>query len=255
MASVDYKKLHTASEVKAMLRHCDTEMRLHTKTHANSDIMKELTETNVKLTDLSYADACAFYDKKIKQIDSSGNRNRRKDRVTCFGLCWTCPAGFDREKALKFFEKSREVVKQHYKNAVEVASYIHFDEKKEYVRHGEFYTSRAHIHMYIIPRDEKSQLCGKSFSSKKNMKTLNEEIDEMCRAEFNCNFMTHEKQKTGRSVEELKADNSENEKLYMLTKVLREESEKELEKLLKDRNIRKKLLKALQKSENLALSR
>ncbi|MDO4293546.1 MAG: plasmid recombination protein, partial [Eubacteriales bacterium] len=197
-------KLHGATEVKAMLRHCDEEERLK-RTHKNKQIDKTLTHKNMNLTKLTYKQACDRYTNRIKQLDETTNTNRRKDRVTCFGLSIPAPAGLSEEQERDFFRSTCSILQDYYGGKNIVGCYAHFDEKHQYLDSvtKELTTSRAHLHAYIIPEYHGS-LNGKWFSSRKNMNTLNKKLDELCKERYNVKFMTNSKDYKDLSVEELK---------------------------------------------------
>lgn len=83
-----------------------------------------------------------------------------------------------------------------------IAGYIHFDEQHAYMENGEVKQSRPHFHLYMVPEHD-GKLNGKWFSSRANMKKLNNEIDKMCKERFGVKFMTGEPARK-MSVESLK---------------------------------------------------
>lgn len=93
MASVDFLKIHLAVEMKKLLRHCDKDKRLEDN-HRNKQIDKDRTHLNQQ--QFSYEEACKRYDDRIAELDRKPNANKRKDRVTAFGLEIPVPLGFDR---------------------------------------------------------------------------------------------------------------------------------------------------------------
>lgn len=203
MASVDYEKLHTANDVKRRLRHCDKKMRMQDN-HDNEHIQRNLTSRNMQLVDRDYKDTCKLYDDILAHHDSMPNANRRKDRVTCFGLTIPIPdavaddAGF----ALGVYD----IICDQYGVQNILQMYTHVDEVHEYVDATTHDTrnSLRHIHCYVVPINDQGKLCGKDFSSKKNMMTINKSIDDMCVREYGCHFVNGSKQKSRDSVEHLK---------------------------------------------------
>lgn len=79
MASVDWQKIHTAGEAKAIFKHDDKECRL-VDNHSNEHINKVLTECNLQTND--YETVCKNYNNRIEYLDSQPKANKRKDRVT-----------------------------------------------------------------------------------------------------------------------------------------------------------------------------
>ena len=79
MASVNFEKLKTPQQVKAMLRHCDGEERMEAN-HSNIDIDKSKTSGNMQ-GDLDYTAACQKYSERslsgrkagCKQTERPGN--------------------------------------------------------------------------------------------------------------------------------------------------------------------------------------
>ena len=102
MASINFKKLKSASSVKAMLRHCDSVERLKHE-HSNQDINKDLTKENVNYTKLTYEQSCQRYDNRLKYLDNLPGANKRTDRVSCFGLTVPTCEGMTQDEAKRFF--------------------------------------------------------------------------------------------------------------------------------------------------------
>lgn len=205
MASVQYKKLHLPQDVKRMLYHCDKETRLKTN-HANIDIDKTVTHKNLQ-GNLDYATCCKRYDNRIAELDAMpGKVNRRKDRVTCFGLYIPTPKDLKSEDEEEFFGEVLKIIAAQYGGFTNVVQhFIHRDEKHRYLSETGETTSRTHMHVYVIPVDRKGKLNGKWFSSKSNMIKLNNAIHGMTLEKFNgVMFMDGSKKKSRKSVEQLK---------------------------------------------------
>lgn len=202
MASINFKKLKSASSVKAMLRHCDSVERLKHE-HSNQDINKDLTKENVNYTKLTYEQSCQRYDNRLKYLDNLPGANKRTDRVSCFGLTVPACEGMTQDEAKRFFNDVCREFQTQFSGKNIVAAIAHFDEIHDYIDHGELKESRAHLHFYVIPEVD-GKLNGKKFSSKKRMIELNQKIDAIARERYNKRFLTHEKPRK-RSVEELKA--------------------------------------------------
>ena len=96
MASVNFLKLHTPQEVKAIIRHCDKDERQKHE-HSNKQIRKDLTHLNDDYG-INYVDTCREYDERIAYLDSLPGANVRKDRVTCFSLEIPCPADLPEDR-------------------------------------------------------------------------------------------------------------------------------------------------------------
>lgn len=225
MASINFKKLKTAGDVKAMLRHCEPEERLKHK-HSNIDINNELTENNVNYTKLTYANSCERYDKRIKFLDSQPGANLRKDRVSCFGLTISACEGMDETEAKDFFLDVCQVFQNEFGGRNIVSAIAHFDEIHSYIDKGEVKESRPHLHFYVIP-ELNGKLNGKQFSSKKRMIELNQKIHIIAREKYHKRFMTNEKAHKC-SVEELKSisNNEQEQRIKTRDELIKEISDK-----------------------------
>jgi len=180
MASVSYEcKMKSATDVKAIIRHCEKEQRLK-HDHNNKDINKELTQSNSSLFNLSYIDICKKYDERIKELDTTTNTNKRKDRVTCFSLEYTVPDNLPERDEENFLLDVEKLIAKQYGSKNIIESTRHFDEKHEYIDHGVKKISRAHAHTFVVPEID-GKLNGKKFSSRAQMMKLNKAIDEMSR--------------------------------------------------------------------------
>lgn len=216
MASVNFEKFKAAQQVKAMFRHCDEEKRLETN-HSNIDINKSVTPNNMQ-GNLDYNAACKRYDDRIAYLDSQPGANRRKDRVTCFGLNVPAPKDLKPEDERAFFMLVLEIIENQYGDDNIIQYYVHQDEKHEYINSetGERCMSRSHMQCYVVP-EHNGKLNGKWFSSKSNMIKINNAIHSMAREQFGVMFMDGSKKKSRKTVEQLK-----NESTYL-------EAQKELD--------------------------
>lgn len=228
MASVNYEKLHIAGEVKAIMRHCDKDERVK-HNHANKDIDKSLSHTNIQTRD--YKAACEYYDKRIALLDSKEGANKRKDRVTAFSLCIPCPADIPDDKHGTFFKLVFEEVAKQYGQENIVTACFHRDERHTYCRELSYNVgeprvveeieSLDHAHIIVIPEVE-GKLNGKKFSSVSEMNKLNKNIHKACQTAFGVNFMTGERMHSKEDVETLK----ERSRKLELKKLERENEER-----------------------------
>lgn len=187
MASVAWKKLHTGTEVAAVLQHCDAKERL-VHTHSNKDIQTALTGQNESLYDISYRDALKKYQDRLAFIDGLGNTNRRKDRVTMIALNIPIPEGIE---SSEFFRQTSEIVRNFFGDSNLVQGYLHRDEKHEYIdRSGTRRTSLDHIHYFVVPERD-FRLQAKRIESRANLKKLNRLVDDMCLKIFKQPFMKY----------------------------------------------------------------
>lgn len=207
MASVNFEKLKAAQQVKAMFRHCDGEKRLNTN-HSNVDINKSATPDNMQ-GNLDYNAACKRYDDRIAYLDSQPGANRRKDRVTCFGLNVPAPKDLKPEDERAFFMEVLEIIKNQYGEDNIIQYYVHQDEKHKYINAetGEECMSRSHMQCYVVP-EHNNKLNGKWFSSKSNMIKINNTIHKMAQEQFNVMFMDGSKKKSRKTVEQLKSEST-----------------------------------------------
>lgn len=200
MASVNFKKLK-GSDVKSMLRHCDSAERLK-RNHRNHDIDKTRTRNNINYAGLSYNQSCRRYDNRIRYLDSLQGANKRKDRVTCFGLTVPACRGMGQKESSEFFRDVCKVMVREYGKENVISMIGHYDEIHCYLDKGEVQNSRPHLHLYIVP-EINGKLNGKRFSSKGRMREINKQIDELARTKYQCPFLTGEVPRK-KTVEELK---------------------------------------------------
>lgn len=207
MASVNFEKLKAAQQVKAMFRHCDGEKRLETN-HSNIDINKLATPNNMQ-GNLDYDAACKRYDDRIAYLDSQPGANRRKDRVTCFGLNVPAPKDLKPEDEKAFFMEVLEIIKNQYGEDNIIQYYVHQDEKHKYINSetGEQCMSRSHMQCYVVP-EHNNKLNGKWFSSKSNMIKINNTIHKMALEKYGVMFMDGSKKKSRKTVEQLKSEST-----------------------------------------------
>ncbi len=210
MASCKFEggKYKTSSEVKAHFRHndIDPEKRKIAK-KKNKDIDLEKCKDNFNILGLSYEERCKKYDDRIHYLDSHGNTNKRKDRVTAQCIEIPVPAGLPRDKYHDWFLRIAELMQAKYGEENFIDADIHYDEEHSYrdPETKELVASRVHGHYMIIP-EIKGKLNCKQMTLRKNMKELNREVDAMTQEEFGCSFMTGTKKKSTKKVEDLKQE-------------------------------------------------
>lgn len=250
MASVDFQKLKSSQDVKSKIMHCDEKERLKHE-HSNSDISKEHTQENIQ-TALSYEEVCKLYDDTIADLDRQPKANKRKDRVTAFGLNIPISNDLSRRQQEKARQRILDIVREQYPESVILGDYLHNDEQHWYTdaETGEKRLSMAHEHIYIVPVKD-GKLNGKWFSSAENMTKLNNKLHDMFEKEFNVQFMDGTKTKSRKSMGQLKIASEkkeieiEKEKIAQDNKYLneyaeqliaeKEEFEEEKEQLKKER--------------------
>lgn len=207
MASVNFEKLKTPQQVKAMLRHCDGEERMEAN-HSNIDIDKSKTSGNMQ-GDLDYAAPCQKYSERIAFLDAKPGANKRKDRVTCFGLNVPAPKDLKPEDEKAFFLAAIKIIINQYGENNIIQYYMHQDEKHAYIHAGtgERCMSRSHLQCYVVP-EHNGKLNGKWFSSRANMVKLNNSIHRMAQEQFGVMFMDGSKRKSRKTVEQLKNESA-----------------------------------------------
>ena len=207
MASVNFEKLKTPQQVKAMLRHCDGEERMEAN-HSNIDIDKSKTSGNMQ-GDLDYAAPCQKYSERIAFLDAKPGANKRKDRVICFGLNVPAPKDLKPEDEKAFFLAAIKIIINQYGENNIIQYYMHQDEKHAYIHAetGERCMSRSHLQCYVVP-EHNGKLNGKWFSSRANMVKLNNSIHRMAQEQFGVMFMDGSKRKSRKTVEQLKNESA-----------------------------------------------
>lgn len=206
MASVDFRcKCKGGSQAKAIFRHCAKDTREKGR-HSNGDIDRQKTKENSSLYGLSYQEVCEKYDSRIKELDSTSNKNKRKDRVTLLSLSIPVPDGLlssvDEER---FFAKVNKLLCKRYGKSNILDVVIHRDEKHIYIDPDtkEQVMSRTHAHCFIVPERE-GGLNAKWCSGRSNINAVNQEIHEMSKKDFGLPFMTGAKAKSRGKVEHMK---------------------------------------------------
>lgn len=206
MASCDWKKFKSKTEVKAMFRHCESEERMK-RVHANKQIDKSRTYLNLSFGAFQngYGQVSNMYDEYIDRLDALPNQNKRKDRVTCVGLEIPTPYGMDDQTARDWCKHVYKLLDKKYGKRL-IGGTVHFDEVHEY-RDPEskgIRKSRPHLHCYVIP-EINGKLNAKKFTSRKEMIAMNNNIDELTNRRYQgYQFMTGTKKKSRKTVEQLK---------------------------------------------------
>lgn len=226
MAAVQFAggKCHGSGEAKAMIRHADTDERLKHE-HSNKDIDKSKTELNTSLYDLSYTEMCEIYDQRVQQYQSNATRKLRSDAVTLLDAIVSVPAYLDDALIDLWISDVVQKINDHYKADVVLDAKIHRDEIHDYVdpTTHKIVTSRVHAHIFMFPEVNQRLNC-RDFTNRKNMTSLNREIDKMTRNLYNCRFLTGEQavDRDFLTVEQLKCK-SNNAALMKQTKKLKSE--------------------------------
>lgn len=241
MASNDFMKLKMSGDVKAQFRHSEKESRKK-QNHSNQDINKNMTDLNVSFEMLDYNGLCDKYDKRIEYLDSLPNQNKRKDRVTCFGVETPCPEELPEHLEDAWCKRVYEIERDMFGSDNVIDGIVHRDEKHAYkhAETGKECVSRTHLHTFVVPEVD-GKLNGKAFSSKQRMIQLNNAIQKMSQTEFGVDFLTGDGKKSTKTVEQLKNEslNKEIEAVKQKEQFLEARSKRqwERESNLEDREI------------------
>lgn len=208
MASLKFEngKCHGATAAKALMRHNDIDpesRKIAAKENPHIDVTK--SHLNKSLLGLTYEQQCEKYDKRIAELDATTNKNKRKDRVTLQGIEVAVPEDLPRNCYNKFFIEVAKILIDEVGNENFIDGNIHYDEEHDYIdaETHEKTTSRVHCHFGVIPAYD-GQLKAQKLYSRSTMRRLNKKVDEMSQREFGVKFMTGTKQKSRKTVDELK---------------------------------------------------
>lgn len=251
MASVDFQKLHGSGEVAAMLRHNDTVERLR-HGHSNPDIDKALTQSNINYSGLDYRQTLDRYKQRISDLDSLPGANKRKDRVTAFSLVIPVPDGLELDRTQLWCVDTMRLMVGRYGDDNMISAHLHVDEVHTYYdsRKGAMVESRPHIHAIVVPEID-GRLCGKKFSSKSSMQSVNKVIDDMSRTKYGVAFLIGETPQRQR-MERLKAQSAIAERKIAEKQVT--EIQAALEKEAKQVNALKEVRRLMEKG-NVAVAK
>lgn len=202
MASVNWTKMKTAQQVKAVLRHDCKDTREAAKTHTNADLNKDLTGQNYGVGD-TYDTAREAFLKRLEEV--TAGKTVRKDAVVGVGFSIPAPADLPEEKEKDWFNRVYEILGKKYGKDNICCFAVHVDEQHEYIDPDskESRMSRSHAQGVMVP-EVGGRLCAKEFVSRARMISINNEIDKMSQEEFGVKFMDGSQAKSRGSVETLK---------------------------------------------------
>lgn len=202
MASVNWTKMKTAQQVKAVLRHDCKDTREAAKTHTNADLNKDLTGQNYGVGD-TYDTAREAFLKRLEEV--TAGKTVRKDAVVGVGFSIPAPADLPQDKEKDWFKRVYEVLGDTYGKDNICCFAVHVDEQHEYIDPDskESRMSRSHAQGVMVPETE-GRLCAKDFVSRGRMIAINNAIDKMSQEEFGVKFMDGSQAKSRGSVETLK---------------------------------------------------
>lgn len=202
MASVNWTKMKTAQQVKAVLRHDCKDTREAAKTHTNADLNKDLTGQNYGVGD-TYDTAREAFLKRLEKV--TAGKVIRKDAVVGVGFSIPAPADLPQDKEKDWFKRVYEVLGDTYGKDNICCFAVHVDEQHEYIDPDskESRMSRSHAQGVMVP-ETGGRLCAKDFVSRGRMIAINNAIDKMSQEEFGVKFMDGSQAKSRGSVETLK---------------------------------------------------
>lgn len=204
MASINFKKIKSKSTVAALMRHNDSGERLKHE-HANEHIDKSRTKDNYQM--YGYRESAARFNDRIKELDSTTNTNKRRDRVEAVAIEIPMPAeGMTREDELKVAATYADFLYKTYGSKNVCGFWYHRDEIHTYTDSldGKEHTSRGHIHAIVVPEVDGKLNC-KLFTNKASMIEANKRLDKLVYERHGMHLMTGEKPKK-QTVEALKAE-------------------------------------------------
>lgn len=210
-AKFDGGKCKGGSAAKALMRHNDISIesrKIAAIENPHIDISK--SHLNFSLDKLTYQQRCEKYDKRINELDSTTNTNKRKDRVTMQAIEIPRPADLPEDKITSWFSDVYQILINSYGADNVIYADVHMDEVHDYIDSvtEEWKTSREHGHFGVVPEVD-GVLNGKAFFSRKNMRILNNSIETMTKQKYNCKFMTGEKRKSKETINQLKTRSEE----------------------------------------------
>lgn len=202
MASVNWTKMKTAQQVKAVLRHDCKDTREAAKMHTNADLNKDLTGQNYGVGD-TYDTARESFLKRLEEV--TAGKTVRKDAVVGVGFSIPAPADLPEAREKDWFKRVYEVLGDTYGKDNICCFAVHVDEQHEYIDPDskESRMSRSHAQGVMVP-ETGGRLCAKDFVSRGRMIAINNAIDKMSQEEFGVKFMDGSQAKSRGSVETLK---------------------------------------------------
>lgn len=211
MASVNWKKIKSVGEAKAIQRH-NERSEVDDVKHSNQQIDTSLTSLN-KIV-ISEPEKMERYLSIVDKFnEENGKRTRRKDAVVSVNLEGTFPKGnLTEDDKIQFCRKISEFMNEKLNNNALMSFSIHRDEIHKYLNEqGEQVESEEHYHMNFVPvrknKDGSFQMVGSDLMSRANMTELNNRLNDWS-LERGFVFNTGSKKK-GVSVEQLKSESNE----------------------------------------------
>ena len=206
MASANWMKA-TTQKAGAMKKHLGQTERIQGN-HSNKDIDKSLSINNYSIGCCDYAEALASMKRRTKEVDAVIPPKRiRKDRVTCCFIELPCPRRLTQcGQSDDFFKLAYDELCAFFGNENVHGGFVHKDEVHRYVdKDKKMRVSMEHMHVLVSAYTPEKGINGKAFETKSRLKTLNDNLDDMCVKRFGVKLNTKETPEH-KSVERLKEE-------------------------------------------------
>ena len=206
MASANWMKA-TTQKAGAMKKHLGQTERIQGN-HSNKDIDKSLSINNYSIGCCDYAEALASMKRRTKEVDAVIPPKRiRKDRVTCCFIELPCPRRLTQcGQSDDFFKLAYDELCAFFGNENVHGGFVHKDEVHRYVdKDKKMRVSMEHMHVLVSAYTTEKGINGKAFETKSRLKTLNDNLDDMCVKQFGVKLNTKETPEH-KSVERLKEE-------------------------------------------------
>ena len=206
MASANWMKA-TTQKAGAMKKHLGQIERIQGN-HSNKDIDKSLSVNNYSIGCSDYAEALASMKRRTKEVDAVIPPKRiRKDRVTCCFIELPCPRRLTQcGQSDDFFKLAYDELCAFFGNENVHGGFVHKDEVHRYVdKDKKMRVSMEHMHVLVSAYTPEKGINGKAFETKSRLKTLNDNLDDMCVKQFRVKLNTKETPEH-KSVERLKEE-------------------------------------------------
>lgn len=203
MASVDWQKIKSRQQVKAVLRHNCKDTRQQTVEHSNPHLQPGLTVLNTGAWEM-YGDAVQRYEERYAEVTKG--KTVRRDAVVGLGFSIPVPDQLPEAMEDKWVVRVLELMGERYGRENMISCTVHRDEKHTYIDPDthERKMSRTHAQGILFPELD-GKLCAKQVMTRARMAELNRAIDTMSQKEFGVSFMTGTGQRSRGSVEQMKA--------------------------------------------------
>lgn len=202
MASIDLQKFNSMSFGKLDV-HLDPEKRM-TNDHANDNINKSMSKFNYLFDCESFDEVRTKLYKRNDEVDEMLPPGRlRKDRVVAVSYMTYCPKELE-SRHEEFFSFAHEWLKERLGSENVHGSFVHLDEKHQYLKNGEVRESLFHMHTEVSPYVEGVGINGKAYMTKAFLRDLHKDFNEALEVRFGIKDIAAEKDVWIKTVEEMK---------------------------------------------------